>query len=136
MRKIDFPENCRYIGMDIVPDLIEENSNRYTSNQHSFQVGDLINSDLPAAEVYFCRDVFIHFPNEMIDKSIKNIRSTGAKFLIATTFPYVTKLVDTEFPLSRHHNLTLVLGAENELLEDFGNNRTDKYMGVWRLDNV
>lgn len=133
MQKVHLPDDCQYIGMDIVEDLIESNNEQYADANYSFRVGDVIADKLPIADVYFCRDVFIHFPNSAIETAIQNIKATGAKFLIATTFPFIKENIDTEFPTSRHHNLEFQLGEPLELLKDFGNKRTDKYMGVWRL---
>ena len=133
MSKVNLPDGCQYIGIDIVPELIARNQETFSDDTHRFELGDVIAGDLPSAEVYFCRDVFIHFPNDAIDKAIANITSTGARHLIATTFPHITKMVDTAFPTSRLHNMRFHLGEPGELLKDFGNGRTDKYMGVWSL---
>ncbi|MGH7577179.1 MAG: class I SAM-dependent methyltransferase, partial [Longimicrobiales bacterium] len=133
MRKVRLPDGCRYIGMDIVLDLVERNRARYQDATHRFEEGDLIAGELPNAEAYFCRDVFIHFPNDAIDCSIATIRRTGARFLVVTTFPHIRRKVDTQFPSSRLHNMAFHLGEPVELLKDFGHSRTDKFMGVWRL---
>lgn len=133
MRLTEFPENMYYHGIDIVPDLIQGNKDKYEAPNRQFSLGDIIAGPVPAAQVYFCRDVFIHFPNASVDKSIANVRAAGAKWLIATTFPAVQDKVDTVFPDSRKQNLALFLGEPAEMLEDFGDGMTDKYMGVWKL---
>ena len=134
MRLVDFPEGMSYHGIDIVPDLIVENTRKYQSDTVKFSVGDIIEGPVPSAEVYFCRDVFIHFPNDAVEKSIANVRATGAKWLIATTCPTVKEKIDTVFPNSRKQNMALFLGEPDVMLEDFGDGKTDKYMGVWRMN--
>lgn len=133
MRLVQFPAGMRYTGIDIVPALIEANRAKYEAPGRTFELGDIIAGPVPPAEVYFCRDVFIHFPNDAVEQSIANVRATGARYLIASTFPDVTEKVDTVFPNSRRQNLALFLGEPEELLEDFGDGRTDKFMGVWKL---
>jgi hypothetical protein len=133
MRLVDFPAGMTYHGIDIVPDLIAANSQQYQNDHVQFSVGDIIAGPVPAANAYFCRDVFIHFPNDAVEKSIANVRVAGAKWLIATTFPDVKSKVDTVFPNSRKQNMALFLGEPDAMLEDFGDGMTDKFMGVWRL---
>lgn len=133
MRLVTFPEGMAYTGIDIVPALIETNTAKYAALGRNFELGDIIAGPVPAAEAYFCRDVFIHFPNDAVEKSIANVRAAGAKYLLASTFPDVTDKVDTVFPNSRRMNMALFLGEPEELLEDFGDGRTDKYIGVWKL---
>jgi hypothetical protein len=133
MRLVEFPAGMTYTGIDIVPALIEANKAKYETPGRTFELGDIIAGPVPPAEVYFCRDVFIHFPNDAVEKSIANVRAAGAKYLIASTFPDVTEKADTVFPNSRRQNMALFLGEPEELLEDFGDGRTDKYMGVWKL---
>ncbi|MEP0189425.1 MAG: class I SAM-dependent methyltransferase [Erythrobacter sp.] len=134
MRLVDFPAGMEYIGIDIVEDLIAANLANHASDRHRFEVGDIIAGPVPKAEVYFCRDVFIHFPNSAVEKSIQNVKAAGAKYLIATTFPDVTEKTDTVFPNSRRQNMALFLGEPEELLDDNDDGRTDKFMGVWKLD--
>jgi hypothetical protein len=133
MRLVRFPAGMDYLGIDIVPALVAQNRSRYGADRLRFEVGDVLADALPAADVYFCRDLLIHFPNAATQKALANIRRSGARYLLATTFPGVVRNLDTRFPDSRPQNLALHIGEPDELLPDFGNGATGKFIGVWRL---
>lgn len=133
MRHVDFPAGTTYFGLDIVEEIVAGNQAAYGSEKWRFEVGDILAPGLPAADAYFCRDLLIHFPNEAVDRAIANVRATGARYLLATTYPAVRRNRDTRFPDSRRQNLALLLGEPEALLPDFGEGVRDKYIGVWRL---
>ena len=73
-----------YIGADIVKPLIEENKIKYPDID--FRVLDLTNDDLPKVDLVFVRDCLGHLSNENVHKSIENIKRSGSKYLLATSF--------------------------------------------------
>lgn len=79
---ITVPE--RYIGIDIVPALIERNTALFESASVSFVCADICVDSLPAADLVLCRDCFIHLPTRLIYRALRNFRSTGARFLLLT----------------------------------------------------
>jgi SAM-dependent methyltransferase len=131
MHLVRFPDGMDYLGIDIVPELVEQNRERHDAGHVRFELGDVLADQLPKADVYFCRDLLIHFPNHATEQAIANIRRSGARYLIATTYPAVRVNRDTRFPDSRRQNLALHLGEPERLLED---GEPGKYMGVWRLN--
>jgi hypothetical protein len=86
MKEVDL-SGFEYIGGDIVQELIDENSKRYTRNGISFQRIDIINGNLPRADIVFCRDCLVHFSHTHIASALANIRASGAKWLMTTHFP-------------------------------------------------
>ena len=131
MRLVRFPDGMDYLGIDIVPELVEQNRERHGAEHVRFELGDVLVDTLPRADVYFCRGLLIHFPNEATEQAIANIRRSGTRTLIATTYPGVRVNPDTRFPDSRRQNLALHLGKPECLLQD---GEPGKYMGVWRLN--
>lgn len=85
MRTVDLGD-ISYIGADIVPELIEGNR-KFEDDTHRFEVLDLIDSPLPQADLVFARDCFVHLSTEHIMGAVENIRASGARFLMTTTFP-------------------------------------------------
>ena len=75
-----------YIGADIVPELIEGNRIHEDRNRR-FMVLDLIETPLPKSDLVFTRDCIVHLSTEHAQKAIANIRASGARLLMATTFP-------------------------------------------------
>jgi hypothetical protein len=78
-----------YIGSDIVPALIEDNNKKY-SEYGRFTVLNLLKDPLPDADVLFCRDCLVHLSYADIRKAIANIRNSGIKYLLTTSYPEKT----------------------------------------------
>lgn len=82
MKEVPLP--CRYVGVDIVGDVIEANASLYGSARRSFQVLDATSGPLPPADTVLCREVLFHLSFRDIGRLIENVRNSGAAFLIAT----------------------------------------------------
>ena len=78
------PEGFRYVGGDIVPELVERA--RAACPEHEFLVLDFVSDDLPRCDLIFCRDVLQHLPVADIQKALRNFSRSGAKYLLATTY--------------------------------------------------
>ncbi|MDI5982432.1 class I SAM-dependent methyltransferase [Amycolatopsis magusensis] len=85
----------RYIGADIVPGLIDRNLERYGQDPaREFRVLDLTSDDLPRADAVLCRDCLVHLSYEDIRRAIANLRRSGSRYLLTTTFPETTANAD------------------------------------------
>jgi 2-polyprenyl-3-methyl-5-hydroxy-6-metoxy-1,4-benzoquinol methylase len=76
--------NCRYIGVDVVEELITENNRVHLSKTRTFQTIDATVDELPKADTILCREVMFHLCFSDILKLIANIQRSTAIFLIAT----------------------------------------------------
>ena len=76
----------RYIGADIVPEVVDEAQRRCGAPDRQFLVLDLIRSDLPPADVLLCRDCLVHLSFADIANAIENVRRSAITYLLATTF--------------------------------------------------
>lgn len=77
-------KNIKYIGGDIVEELIMDLNNKYANKNISFKQIDLINDKLPTGDLLLCRDCFIHFSNNDIIKALKNFIKSDIKFFLIT----------------------------------------------------
>ena len=75
-----------YTGVEVVPELAAELERRYAQPGRRFIKADITSDELPPADLVLCRDVLVHFPDEDVDRALANFRSTGARWLLATTF--------------------------------------------------
>lgn len=80
--KIDL-KNIKYTGADIVPELIEYCKTKYSKD---FLILDIINSDLPKVDLVITRDCFPHLSYIEIKKALQNIKNSGSKYLLTTSF--------------------------------------------------
>ncbi|MPN00349.1 hypothetical protein SDC9_147543 [bioreactor metagenome] len=90
MRLVLANENAKkikYIGGDVVKQMIDFNNDKYSSDNISFEVLDLTNSNLPTTDVIFCKDCLQHLSYEKVWEAINNITKSGAKYLLVTTYP-------------------------------------------------
>lgn len=129
-----------YVGVDIVPDLIDRLRER-DEPAGRYLVADIVSDRLPPCDAILCRDCLVHLSFEHATMAIENLRRSGARWLIATTFSDLTTNHDCEDGDWRPLNMsrapfnwptpapTIVEGCE----EDGGGWR-DKSLGVWRLD--
>lgn len=75
-----------YIGVDVVPALIEANRQRWSSPRRQFLCRDMVRQRLPSADLVLCRDALVHLSESDIFAALGNLRRSGAEYLIATTF--------------------------------------------------
>lgn len=85
MRRSELPV-ARYIGADLLPELIRPLEERFGDAEHSFVVLDLTRDSLPEADLLLCRDCLVHLSFANIERAVANFRASGATWLIATTF--------------------------------------------------
>lgn len=77
----------KYIGVDVVPEIVEKNNRDYSNNKISFYNLDISVNSLPQADLIICRDCLVHFPFEFIQAAIDNFKNSKSKYLLTTTFP-------------------------------------------------
>jgi SAM-dependent methyltransferase len=77
----------RYIGADVVAELIARNQSLYSDERTRFAVLDLTRDELPRVDVILCRDCFIHFSNRHIAAAIRNFKRSGSTYLLTNTYP-------------------------------------------------
>ena len=76
----------RYVGLDIVPELIEEDSRRFASEGVRFELRNICLDPLPRADLILCRDCLVHLSEENVKKAIDNFIDSGSRYLLVTTF--------------------------------------------------
>jgi hypothetical protein len=79
----------RYVGVDVVPELVERARARHAGERRTFARADLARDPLPEADVILCRDCLVHFSFAEARRALRNFRRSGAPFLLTTTFDEV-----------------------------------------------
>jgi len=83
MRMVDLP--CKYIGADIVDDVIKQNQVHYGGQQCSFVVLDGVSESLPlGVDVILCREVLFHLSFADVFALLENVKASDARILVAT----------------------------------------------------
>lgn len=130
-----------YIGGDIVPDLVNANQSRYGSARRRFTRVDLTADALPKVDLIFCRDCLPHLAESEVRKAIANIRRSGAKYLLTTTFDRDTRNPDIPTGMFRAINLELPpfsLGRPLRLIDERcpTPGHGDKRLGLWKVSEL
>ena len=138
MRTLDLPVQ-RYIGADLLPELIAPLAAAYADARHRFLVLDLTRDDLPPADLLLCRDCLVHLSYADSRRALANVVRSGIPYLLATTFPETEVNEDIVTGDWRMINLERPpfcfpppLHLLNEGCTEAGGLFADKSLGLWR----
>jgi len=86
-RLVEREEDISYIGGDLVESLVSSNQKKYGNENTRFVHLDIINDELPKADLWLCRDIFQHLSNNDILKVIANFLNSDIGYMLASTYP-------------------------------------------------
>ena len=133
----------QYVGVDVVPALIAQSAKDADGFRRKFIALDVTRHRLPQAELVLCRDCLVHFSYADIFRALRNFRSSGAEYLLVTTFanlPVNTDIVTGDWrpvnfrrpPFSFPEPLRFI----NEKCTEGGGRYSDKGLGLWKLADL
>lgn len=135
------PLSIDYIGADIEGSLIEENRKLHAAPNRTFLRLDIVKDPLPKTDLVLCRDCLFYLSNEDVFRSLKNMKASGATYLLMTTFPEKTKneniptgswrAINFELPPFGLPRPTRVFN-EKCPVEGF----EDKSLGLWKMTHI
>lgn len=137
MRAVEW--DVSYTGGEIVTALVAELSERYADDRHRFVELDIINDPLPTADVFFCRDCFIHLTNDQVLDTLRNFVRSECRYLMTNTFPRVETNTASQTGAVRRLDLTkppFDLPDPLHLVEDRLDQPNFKFMGVWSREQL
>jgi 2-polyprenyl-3-methyl-5-hydroxy-6-metoxy-1,4-benzoquinol methylase len=133
-------EGISYIGADIVKPLIDENRTRHARSNIRFEHLNIITDPLPRADLVIVRDCMIHFSNEDIVRTLRNIKSSGSTWLLTTT--YTNRKQNNDILTGRWRGLNLCIPPFNfppparlivEQCTEENRAFQDKSLGLWEI---
>ena len=142
MRRVDVSE-MKYLGADIVQELISLNRARYESESISFTCTNMITDRLPRVDLILCRDGLVHLSFADIRRALENMSNSGSTYLLTTTFterksnediqtgswrPLNLQVAPFNFPTP--HSVILEGCTEND--GAFG----DKSLALWKINEI
>ena len=94
-RLIDWT-GVRYLGVDVVPSVIEKNRRDFGSDTIKFEIFELLEK-LPRADLLLCKDVLQHLPNNLVKEYLAAFRR-NYEFALITNDEEPTEIlnIDTE----------------------------------------
>lgn len=85
MRWVRWPDGLRYLGIDVVQEMIDKNQRFYGTNRRKFIQADLRTWNLPPADLLICRDLLFHLPYKDILKILQNFARSPIRFFLLTS---------------------------------------------------
>ena len=130
-----------YVGMDIVPSIIEALQQRYQGDmRRSFVLADMTRDPLPRCDLILSRDCLVHFSFATLRRAVRNLQASGATWLLTTTFPELERNEDIEDADWRPLNFERApldwpapVEVINERCTEAGGAYADKSLALWRL---
>lgn len=137
MKSIDL-KALQYIGADIVEELVDANTSKYQTVNTRFVCLDMIKDALPKADLCICRDCLPHYSTEYIIKAITNMKNSGSKYILTTTYLVFDTNEEIEaIGLFRPLNLEKPPFDFPPPLAVIDEGRTNgKALALWRLDDL
>ena len=141
MQHVDL-NNCSYIGLDIVPEMITLISKKYSNHQKRFMCVNIVEDPIPCADLIFCRDTLVHLTLAEAIKALKNFKNSGSKYLLTTTFTATTNNKETANAIWRPLNIQqspFNLPQPIEIINEHNTHDSaypDKSLGLWYLKDI
>ena len=133
----------KYIGIDIVPELITRNQINYNCETREFITLDITKDNLPKVDIILCRDCLVHFSFKDIISTISNFKKSKSKYLITTTFTGLQKnrnIITGQWrPINLQispFNLLEPIKIIDEKYTGECGKFSDKSLGLWKLDDI
>ena len=107
----------KYLGLDIVDELIKNNNLKYSNDKISFKTFDLVKDEIPNGfDIILIRDVFIHLKNEQIVNFLNLLKNLDIKFFGVTSTPSLKKNNELK-TIGRYRDINIEIEPFN--LKDF-----------------
>lgn len=142
MRELRVPLE-RYVGIDVVADLVRRNRRQYGSSARTFRVADITCDRLPRVDLVLCRDCLVHFSFADIFAALRNIQRSGSTYLLTTTFTRTQENADITTGSWRMLNwerppfcFPRPLRIIDERLTVENGRYDDKSLGLWRIGEI
>lgn len=133
----------KYIGIDIVPELVDTNQEKYGNQIRDFINLDITKDELPQTEAILCRDCLVHFSFEDAFATIRNFKRSKSVYLLTTTFVEFVENADIKTGEWRQLNLQMPpfsfpepIKLIDERCTHSGGIFADKLLGLWELESI
>lgn len=127
----------RYVGVDIVRELIERNARLYETDRIHFACADIVADRLPEADAVLCRDCFIHLPTRLIRAALTNFRASRIRYLILTNDRDVQTYHDIPIGSFRRVNFMLQpFSFPPPLYVVSESDHGDRQLCLWELESL
>ena len=133
----------KYIGADIVKDLIDSNRKRFESPGKTFTVLDILSDTLPTVDLILCRDCLPHFSLDEIKRALAHVKKSRSRYVLTSTYTSRKENPDISTGNFRPLNLQAApfnFPAPTTLFNEhcvYGDGiYSDKSLGLWEIKDL
>jgi hypothetical protein len=128
----------KYIGVDVVPSVVEANMANFSDAKRSFICLDVAEDDLPDGDAILCREVLFHLSFEDICAVLRNCNKKPRRYLMTTTDS--STLINSDIRSGDFRRLNLSKSpfhfpAPDQIIADDAIEKGRK-IGVWRWERL
>lgn len=146
LQKLDL-KNVKYLGGDIVGDMINKNNLNYKKSNINFIEFDILREIPDEYDLILTRDCLVHFKDNNVLKALSNFAQSKSKYFATTTYPKIDRNVKSNLPDNwRPINLCLepfnlpkpyiLLNDKEVANSEVSNSSKEKYIGVWKIEDL
>ena len=127
-----------YLGTDVVPAIIKQNTKRYADNLMQFELSDATGPYTRQVDLIIFRDVAIHLTLKQITAALENFRASGSLYLLASNYKSTTENRDIKVGDWRPINMELApfnMGPPLQTIQEHSTDGLfrDKQLALWKL---
>jgi SAM-dependent methyltransferase len=127
---------ARYIGGDIVKDLVDDNQRKYGGRDVSFIELDITRDNIPKVDLILCRECLFHLCFADIIAAFANFKRSGSRYMLITHYPDQQQNADIVSGLCSAINFRRPPFNLPEPIELIPENLEGQCLGLWRLEDL
>ena len=138
-RAIEWKTPVRYLGGDIVEDLVKRNRTLYGSDHTAFTVLDITRDVLPRADLWLCRDCLFHLSERDIFLTLARFIESDIAYLLTSNHSECELNRDIPTGAFRLLNLRLPpfsLGEPLRVIDDWIEGFPVRHLVLWKREAV
>lgn len=138
-RLVERPEGVRYIGGEIVAELVDRNQEQYRDAQTEFRQIDITRDVLPAVDLWMCRDCLFHFSDRDLFTALANFLRSDIPYLFTSTHPKSRAnydIVTGDFRLLNLERAPFKFPKALLYVDDWIEGFPERQMGLWSRESL
>ncbi|MDR2829780.1 MAG: class I SAM-dependent methyltransferase [Methanobrevibacter sp.] len=133
-------DNIDYLGVDIVKDLIEDNTKYYSKPHIKFKKMDVRFDTLPKVDLILCRDLLQHLPTSDIFDVLDSFKKSKSKYLLIGSYPKTIRNWDISLggfmPINLLKKPFLLGEPLLKIKENNDGYLTDRYLYLYKINDL
>jgi len=129
-------QDIKYLGIDIVEELINNNNLKFKNKKINFQSFDIINfKSNKEFDLVLIRDLFLHIKNSDIIKIINNLKSMNIKYVALNSY---NNKKNMDVIIGQHRKINLLIEPFNleKPIYSFKDYENDKFFYIYDLKTL